>query len=47
VGIGYAKRVGFDTILERCRLATESLPNGLVDAGFSIGVRQRRRVEQS
>ena len=37
-GVGYAKQVGFDTILERCRLAAESLPNELVYAGFSLGV---------
>src|ERR1700694_4673211 len=36
-GVGYAKHVGFDTILERCRLAAERLPNGLVYAGFSLG----------
>ena len=28
-GIGYAKQVGFDTIMERGRLAAEGLPNEL------------------
>src|ERR1700687_5182537 len=34
-GVGYAKHVGFDTILERCRLAAERLPNGAVSARLS------------
>jgi dienelactone hydrolase len=36
-GVAYAKQVGFDTILERGRLAAESLPNDVVYAGFSLG----------
>ena len=28
-GVGYAEQVGFETILERGRLAADSLPNGL------------------
>jgi dienelactone hydrolase len=36
-GVGYAKQVGFDTILERGRLAADSLPNEIVYAGFSLG----------
>jgi dienelactone hydrolase len=36
-GLGYARQVGFDTILERGRLAAESLPNEIVYAGFSLG----------
>ena len=36
-GIGYAKQVGFDTIIERGRLAADSLPDSLVYAGFSLG----------
>ncbi len=35
-GVGYAKQVGFDTILERGRLAGESLPDELVYAGLSL-----------
>ena len=37
-GVGYAKQVGFDTILERCRVAADSLPTELVYGGFSLGV---------
>ena len=36
-GVGYAKQVGFDTIIERGRLAADSLPDSLVYAGFSLG----------
>src|SRR5919206_2592876 len=34
-GMAYAKEVGFDTIVERGRLAAESLPSELVYGGFS------------
>jgi dienelactone hydrolase len=37
-GVRYAEEVGFDTIIERGRLGAESLPSGLVYAGFSLGV---------
>jgi dienelactone hydrolase len=46
-GVGYAKQVGFDTILERCRLAAESLPNELVYAGFSLGVMGAQMLAQT
>jgi dienelactone hydrolase len=46
-GVGYAKEVGFDTILERCRLAAESLPNELVYAGFSLGVMGAQMLAQT
>src|SRR5204862_6977363 len=36
-GVGYARQVGFDTILERGRLAAESLPSELRHGGFSLG----------
>jgi dienelactone hydrolase len=36
-GVGYARQVGFGTILERGRLAAEGLPAELVYAGFSLG----------
>src|SRR5437763_3632846 len=36
-GMAYAKEVGFDTIVERGRLAAESLPDELVYGGFSLG----------
>jgi dienelactone hydrolase len=46
-GVGYAKQVGFDTILERGRLAAESLPNELVYAGFSLGVMAAQMLAQT
>jgi dienelactone hydrolase len=46
-GIGYAKEVGFDTILERGRLAAEGLPSGLVYAGFSLGVMPAQLLAQT
>src|ERR1700693_5748241 len=46
-GVGYAKQVGFDTILERGRLAAEGLPNELVYAGFSLGVMPAQMLSQT
>jgi dienelactone hydrolase len=46
-GVGYAKQVGFDTILERSRLAAESLPNEIVYAGFSLGVMGAQMLAQT
>jgi dienelactone hydrolase len=46
-GVGYAKQVGFDTILERGRLAAESLPNEMVYAGFSLGVMPAQMLAQT
>ncbi|MDQ2981228.1 MAG: dienelactone hydrolase family protein [Actinomycetota bacterium] len=46
-GVGYAKQVGFDTILERGRLAAESLPNDIVYAGFSLGVMPAQMLAQT
>ena len=46
-GVGYAKQVGFGTILERCRLAAQSLPNELVYAGFSLGVMGAQMLAQT
>ena len=46
-GVGYAKQVGFDTILERGRLAAEGLPNELVYAGFSLGVMPAQSLAQT
>jgi dienelactone hydrolase len=46
-GVGYAKQVGFDTIIERCRLAARSLPNELVYAGFSLGVMGAQELAQT
>src|ERR1700724_1315505 len=46
-GIGYAKQVGFDTILERGRLAAGSLPNQIVYGGFSLGVLPAQMLAQT
>lgn len=46
-GVGYAKQVGFDTILERGRLAAEDLPHELVYAGFSLGVMPAQMLAQT
>jgi dienelactone hydrolase len=46
-GMGYAKQVGFDTLLERGRLAAEGLPNEVVYAGFSLGVMPAQMLAQT
>ena len=46
-GVGFAKRVGFDTLLERGRLAADGRPNELVYAGFSLGVMPAQSLAQS
>jgi dienelactone hydrolase len=46
-GVAYAKQVGFETLLERGRLAAESLPNEVVYAGFSLGVMPAQMLAQT
>jgi dienelactone hydrolase len=46
-GVGYAKQVGFDTIMERGRLAADSLPNGIVYGGFSLGAMPAQMLAQT
>jgi dienelactone hydrolase len=46
-GVGHAKEVGFDKIVERGRRAAESLPNGIVYAGFSLGVMPAQMLAQT
>jgi dienelactone hydrolase len=47
-GMGHVEEVGgFDTILERARLATEGLPDELVYAGFSLGVIPAQMLAQT
>jgi dienelactone hydrolase len=46
-GVGYARQVGFDKVLERGRLAAEGLPNELVYAGISLGVMPAQRLAQT
>jgi dienelactone hydrolase len=46
-GVGYARQVGFDTIMERGRLAADDLPNELVYGGFSLGVMPAQMLAQT
>jgi dienelactone hydrolase len=46
-GVAFARQVGFDTILERGRLAADGLPNELVYAGFSLGVLPSQMLAQT
>jgi dienelactone hydrolase len=46
-GVGYAREVGFATIGERGRLAADGLPDGLVYAGFSLGVMPAQELAQT
>jgi dienelactone hydrolase len=46
-GVGYAEQVGFDTIIERGRLAADSLPNEIVYAGFSLGALPAQMLAQT
>jgi dienelactone hydrolase len=46
-GVRYAEEVGFDTIIERGRLAADSLPVGIVYAGFSLGVLPAQMLAQT
>jgi len=45
-GMAYAREVGFDTILERGRLAAEALPGELVYGGFSMGAAAAQMLAQ-
>lgn len=46
-GVGHAEQVGFETIIERGRLAAEALPNDIVYAGFSLGVMPAQMLAQT
>lgn len=46
-GSAYARSVGFDTLLERGRLAAEALPRALVYAGVSLGVMPAQLLAQT
>jgi dienelactone hydrolase len=46
-GMGYAEEIGFGTIIERGRVAADGLPNGLVYAGFSLGVLPAQMLAQT
>jgi dienelactone hydrolase len=46
-GVGHAKEIGFDTVLERGRLAAQSLPGHVVYAGLSLGVMPAQLLAQT
>jgi dienelactone hydrolase len=46
-GGAHAQEVGFDTIIERGRVAAEALPSELVYAGFSLGVLPAQMLAQT
>jgi dienelactone hydrolase len=46
-GMAYARKVGFDTIMERGDQAAEDLPSELVYAGFSLGVMSAQKLAQT
>jgi dienelactone hydrolase len=46
-GMAYVKRVGFDTIMERGRLAADGLPSEIVYAGFSLGAMPAQMLAQT
>ena len=46
-GVGHAKKIGFDNILERGRQSAEGLPAGIVYAGFSMGVMPAQLLAQT
>lgn len=46
-GMGYAKQVGFDTIMERGELVADGLPNEIVYGGFSLGVMSAQKLAQT
>lgn len=46
-GIGYADEVGFGTVMERGRHTVDSLPDGVVYAGFSLGVLPAQMLAQT
>ncbi|WP_314615282.1 dienelactone hydrolase family protein [Streptomyces stackebrandtii] len=46
-GVAYAREVGFDVLRERGEKAAEGLPEGLVYAGFSLGVVPAQKLAQT
>ena len=46
-GLGYAREVGFQTIVERGATAASALPEHLVYAGFSLGVLPAQMLAQT
>jgi dienelactone hydrolase len=46
-GMGYVRKLGFETILEQGRLVAEGLPNEIVYAGFSLGAMPAQMLAQT
>src|SRR6184192_328497 len=46
-GVGNAREIGFETILERGERAATDLPSELVYAGFSLGVMPAQKLAQT
>jgi dienelactone hydrolase len=46
-GVGYAREVGWEEMTARGERAAEALPNGLVYAGFSLGVVPAQKLAQT
>lgn len=46
-GVAYARKVGFDTLSERGVRAADGLPEGIVYAGFSLGVVPAQQLAQT
>jgi dienelactone hydrolase len=46
-GVGHAREVGFETIVERGKAAAEGLPAQLVHGGFSLGVLPAQALVQT
>jgi dienelactone hydrolase len=46
-GLGHAEEVGFDTIIERGRLAATDMPREIVYAGMSLGVMPAQMLAQT
>ena len=46
-GVGHAREIGFETVLERARRAAGTLPESLVYAGFSLGAMAAQMLAQS
>lgn len=46
-GLGYAGEVGFGTVMERGQHTVDALPDGIVYAGFSLGVLPAQMLAQT
>lgn len=46
-GVAHAEEIGFETVLERGRLAADGLPNEIVYAGLSLGVLPAQMLAQT